>query len=184
MGIEMPVIIRLRPSLLLALAAACGCSTTYPRGEPVGKTFPSVKGSSLAGKDISIPAGLAGKPALLFIGYEQMTQFDIDRWLLALQASGVSVPVYELPTIPGLVPGLFAGRIDEGMRSGIPPEDWASVVTLYGDAPKVAEFLGNDVRLPARVVLLDAAGKVVFFHDRGFSPGALTRLRSAMEGVR
>jgi len=151
----------------------------------MGKPFPAVKASSLAGKEVSIPADLAGKPALLFVGYEQMTQFDIDRWLLALQAAGISsAPVYELPTIPGLVPGLFAGRITEGMRTGIPAEDWASVVTIYGDASKVAEFFGNEVRLPARVVLLDAAGKVAFFHDRGFSPGALDRLRSALEGIR
>ena len=172
------------PALLLAAVTAAGCSTTYPRGEPVTKAFPSVKGSSLAGKEVAIPTDLAGKPALLFVGYEQMTQFDIDRWLLALQASGVSVPAYELPTIPGLVPGLFAGRIDAGMRSGIPSEEWASVITIYGDASKVAEFLGNENRLPARVVLLDPAGKVVFFHDRGFSPAALESLRGALQALR
>ncbi len=181
----MSLISTLRPApFILAAALAAGCSTTHPRGEPVGKTFPPVQGSSLRGKEVAIPADLAGKPALLFVGYEQMTQFDIDRWLLALQAAGVSVPVYELPTIPGLLPGLFAGRIDAGMRSGIPPEDWASVVTLYGDASKVIEFLGNENPLPARVVLLDAGGKVAFFHDQGFSPAALDRLRGALGGLR
>ena len=26
----------------------------------------------------------AGKPALLFVGFKQDTQFDIDRWMIAL----------------------------------------------------------------------------------------------------
>ena len=109
------------------------------------------------------------------------SQFDIDRWLLGLNQIGLDVPVYELPTIPGLFPGLFAGAIDEGMRSGIPQEDWAIVVTIYDDADAVAKFLGNETPLPARVVLLDKDGRVAFFHDRGYSVGTLQRLQAALD---
>ena len=65
--------------------------------------------------------------------------------------------MYELPTISGLIPGLFSGSIDDGMRSGIPNEDWAIVVTIYRDAETVEQFFGNENPLPARVVLLDEA---------------------------
>ena len=78
--------------------------------------------------------------------------------------------VYEVPTIDGLVPGVFAGVIDSGMRSGIPYEDWGAVVTVYGDA-------GGNIRRAHRErgpaeradPLLDESGKVIWFHDRGYS---------------
>ena len=42
---------------------------------------------------------------------------------------------------------------------------------------------GNDDGLTGRVLLLDATGKVVFFHDRGFSVGSLQRLQQALAAL-
>ena len=72
---------------------------------------------------------------------------------------------------------IFAERINDGMRSGIPSEDWAVVVTVYEDGKKIARFLGNESGRTARVVLLDSDGKVLFFHDRGFSLRSLLDLK-------
>ena len=140
-------------------------------------------GNSLEGDAIRIPEDFAGSPVLLLIGYDQDTQFDLDRWIMGLTESKVDVTIREVPTIPGLVPGMFANKIDAGMRKGIPSDDWGAVVTVYGDGDQIAQFLGNEVSLPGRIVLLDAAGKVVFFHDDGFSVGTLTRLRQTLSGL-
>jgi hypothetical protein len=142
-----------------------------------------VEGTALNDKEWRIPEDFAGQPTLILIGYKQDTQFDIDRWLLGLREAKVRVPVYEVPTIPGMAPRIFSGYIDAGMRSGIPSEDWGGVITLYGDAAPVARFTGNENGLPARVVLLDAEGRVVFFHDRGYSLGTLDKLRAALAGL-
>ena len=76
-----------------------------------------------------------------------------------------------------MAPTLFSGLIDDGMRSGIPRDDWAGVITLYGDdAARIASFTGNENALPARVLLLDATGRIVWFHDEGFSPRVLKAL--------
>jgi hypothetical protein len=170
--------------LSLALAAAvltlsC-CSTSYPRRDPTGEVFPPVVGTSLAGEEVTLPAVGRGAPLLLLIGFEQNAQFDLDRWLLGLSEAEVAVRAYEVPTIPGMVPGMVSGFIDGGMRRGIPEEDWGGVVTVYGDAATVAQFVGNEDGLTGRVVLLDAEGRVVFFHDRGYSVGALQSLRDAL----
>ena len=170
--------------LFLLVASIAGCATTYARRDPTGELFPTVIGRSLDERAFSIPGDLSGEEALLLVGYRMKTQFDIDRWLLALHNAGVEVPTYELPTIPGLVPGLFAGSINEGMRSGIPREDWAVVITIYDDAKKIAEYLGNENALPARVVLLDGNGRVAFFHDNGYSLGSLLRLKGVLESLR
>jgi hypothetical protein len=167
------------PLLLAAVLASSSCSTTWPRRDPTGEAFPTVTGTSLAGAPVQLPAIGAGAPLLLLVGFDQDAQFDLDRWLFGLDTAGWRVRTYEVPTLPGLFPRLLAGTIDGGMRRGIPAEDWASVVTVYGDAHAIAAFTGNEDGLTGRVLLLDESGKVVFFHDRGFSVGSLQRLQQA-----
>ena len=169
--------------LLLLASGIIGCSTEYPRRDPTGELFPSVLGKSLAGKPISIPSEWAGEPVLLLVGFEQNTQFDLDRWVLGLLQTGIEARVVEVPTIPGLVPSFLSERIDNGMRSGIPEEDWASVVTVYAESDMIAKFTGNENPLPGRIVLIGPDGRVRFFHDRGYSAGALVRLSKAISEI-
>lgn len=167
----------------IVLLAASGCSSTFPRRDPTGEVFPSVAGTALDGQQVRFPAAGDGQPLLLLVGFDQDAQFDIDRWLLGLDQAAVSVRAFELPTIPGMVPRMISGTIDSGMRRGIPSEDWGGVVTLYGDASEVARFTGNEDGLTGRVILLDGAGRVVFFHDRGYSVGSLRRLQEALAAL-
>ncbi|MDF1800204.1 MAG: CIA30 family protein [Planctomycetota bacterium] len=156
------------PLILALVASLVACKATIPGQDPVGERFPEVSGEDLNGTAVALldPA----EPRILLVGYEQRTQFDIDRWILGLQQTGTPAPLVEVPTIPGLLPGMAAGYIDDGMRGGIPPEDWAAVVTLYGsDASAVAAFTGNELGNNARVLLLDANDRVAWFHDRGYS---------------
>ena len=158
-----------------------GCSSPIPRRDPTGEVFPSVMGESLEGVKIAIPEDFAGAPVLLIVGYKQNSQFDIDRWLLGLVQAEVDVAIREVPTIAGLVPGMIGGWIDSGMRRGIPKEDWGSVVTVYRDAKKIQRFTGTKDGLPGRVLLLDGEGKVIFYHDRGYSVGSLQTLVRRLE---
>jgi len=173
-----------RLPLLLLIVSLFGCASRYPARTPVGEAFPSVRGESLAGSSYSIPEDFAGVPVVLLVRYAQDAQFDIDRWLLGLWQARVDVRAYELPTVRGMAPRMLSTYIDSGMRSGIPSEDWGSVITIYSDAAEVARFTGDEERLTARVVLLDANGRVAFFHDSGFSVGALTRLDDALASLK
>ena len=155
---------------LLLLGAMTGCGSTVANRNPVGEAFPTVEGTSLKGETRTLPAHYAGKPVLIIVGYVQKAQFDADRWILGVLQAGLPVKVVEVPTIDGLFPRLLSGMIDDGMRAGIPSEDWEDVVTVYGDAARIVEFTGNDTPQNVRVLLLDAQGKVVWFHDRGYSP--------------
>ena len=162
-----------------------GCSRTAENRVPIGETFPSVRGEGLDKKAWRLPEDLAGADALLLVGYKQETQFDIDRWMIGVLQLKTPIRFIEVPTIPGLVPGLLGGMIDDGMRAGIPSELWAGVVTVYSGGEKIVAFTGNQKPNNARVVLIDGSGKVVWFWDRGFSPvgvlelDALVRQRGA-----
>ena len=175
--------------LALALGAgasllAPGCSTSVPNRDPTGEAFPDVTGSSLEGDEVALPGDLAGRPAVLLVGYEQRTQFDIDRWFLGLLQADIDARLVEVPTIPGLLPTIASGWIDDGMRSGIPREDWGAVVTLYGGAAEpVVAMTGNERGRLTRVVVLDADGRVVWFDDEGYSARKALEVASVVEAL-
>lgn len=180
----MPHLTRLAPALLLAIALAAllpGCQSPRavapPEVGPLGRTFPSVSGRALDGTALRVPEDLAGQPAVVIVGYVQGAQRDIDRWLKALAARETPARVLELPTIPSRFWSGFAGMIDGGMRGGIQRAQWGNVMTLWGAAADpVVAFLGNRDPLLGRVLLLDRAGRVVWFHDRGFDDARLDEL--------
>ena len=163
--------------LIFVFLLIAGCSTTYPNKDITGQQFPEVVGQSLEEKSVTIPNDFKGQVNLLLIGYVQNSQFDIDRWLIGLDITSTKVDVYELPTIQGLFPRMFSTYIDNGMRAGIPKPLWKGVITIYQDGDKVQAFTGNINGNNTRVVLIDKAGKVLYFYDQGFSVDALNELR-------
>ncbi|WP_445777535.1 hypothetical protein [Shewanella sp.] len=164
----------------VALLMLSACSISYPNQAITGQVFPSVSGQTLAQQPMQLPQDLNGAVSLLLIGYKQDSQFDIDRWLIGLDMTQTKVPVYEVPTIQGVFPRMFSTLIDNGMRSGIPKPLWKGVVTVYQDGEQVQAFTGNENPNNARVVLLDAQGKVIYFYDQGFSVDALNTLRALL----
>ncbi|PCC10240.1 hypothetical protein [Pseudoalteromonas sp. JB197] len=163
--------------LFILLAA---CSTKYPNQQVTGKQFPTINGESLTQNKVTIPSDFNADKTLLLIGYKQDSQFDIDRWLIGLDMSGVIIPTYELPTIAGMAPRMFSAFIDSGMRKGIPKELWAGVITIYKDGEKAQKFTGNQNPNNTRVVLINNSGKILYFYDRGFSVDALNKLKATI----
>lgn len=167
------------PTLLLAplVPLLVACSGPRLASDPVGQRLPTVSGETLAGAPLTLPDDLAGQPAVLLVGFEQEAQFDADRWLFGLLQSGTPARLLEVPTIPGLFGRAFGGMIDGGMRSGIPEEDWPSVLTLYGEAAqRLKEFTSGDGGRNMHVLAVDPDGVVRWHHARGFSAGTLLEL--------
>lgn len=75
--------------LFIFLAA---CSTQYPNQQVIGKQFPTINAESLTQNKVIIPSDFTADKTLLLIGYKQDSQFDIDRWLIGLDMSGVVIP--------------------------------------------------------------------------------------------
>ena len=162
--------------LSLFIFFVTGCSTSYTNQSVTGNKFPSVVGQNLEKNKVSIPSDFKSDFTLLLVGYKQDSQFDIDRWLIALDMTETRVDVYEMPTIQGLFPRMFSTMINNGMRKGIPKELWKGVITVYEDGDKVQAFTGNEKPNNARVLLLDINGVVLYFYDDGFSVSALKEL--------
>jgi hypothetical protein len=173
-----------KSSFLISLLLLSACSSTVLTPPDLSsKTFPQVQGKSLDGQEITIPDSYRGKVTVLLIGYQQKTQFDIDRWILGLLQADVPVQIVEVPTIAGMMPQVVQGFIDNGMRSGIPKTDWASVVTVYEDASKIIEAIGNERPQSTHVVLLDKAGKIVWTTNSGYSAHQVMELKEVVQNL-
>lgn len=164
----------------LTLLLVTGCTTNYANKTLEGKTFPSVTGQNLEQKMVSIPNDFTSDFTLLLVGYKQNSQFDIDRWLIALDMTETNVDVYEIPSFQGLFPRMFSTMIDNGMRKGIPKEFWKGVITVYKDGESIQAFTGNEEPNNARAILLNKDGVILYFYDDGFSVAALNNLRSRL----
>jgi hypothetical protein len=171
-----PVFITTLLAFLLT-TPGCGGSYTPTPNNITNSRFPSVRGNSLNGESVEIPERYYGRNTLLLVGYQQRAQFDIDRWILGALQAAIPVEIVEVPTIAGMVPQMVQGFIDNGMRSGIPKSDWASVVTVYEDSDKVIAALGNDRPQSGYAVLLDKQGRIVWSSNLGYSATQVIALK-------
>jgi len=152
-----------------------GCSSSIKNKVTLGKPFPEVRGKSLFGDEVTIPQKVSDFQIIL-IGYKQKTQFDIDRWLIGFEMTGVKVLINELPVLNSWFPDFLQKRIDRGMKSGIPKNLWKNVMTVYDDAEIIKKFLGTENPNNARVVLLDPSQRVIAHYDNGFSSKSLAKI--------
>jgi hypothetical protein len=167
------------------IANGCTSMRTITNRNPTGQRLPAVSGQSLEKTDVALPGDFAGAPAVLLVGYAQGAQFDIDRWLMGLLQAEIDVRLVEVATIPGLVPTMISGWIDDGMRAGIPREDWASVVTLYGkSAAPIARLTGTEFPRRARVLVLDQEGTIAWFDDTGYAARKALEVGRVVTGLR
>ena len=166
---------------ILTIFNLFGCVKKFANKNPIGEQFPSVKGQSLNKNFYNIPEDFFGEKVLFLIGFLQNTQFDIDRWTIGLDQTNITVKTYELPATQGIFPIIFKTRLDDSMRSGIPNEVWGGVITIYKDGQKIQKFTGNKNSNNTRVVLIDENGRIIFFHDSGFSIQALNGLKSSIQ---
>lgn len=160
---------------LLSLVVSCS-SRKIQNKSVVGELFPEINGISLFGDRINLPASDMKDPQIFLIGYKQKSQFDIDRWLIGFEMTGVKVLIYELPVLDSWFPTFLRKKIDGGMKKGIPKGLWKNVVTVYDDADIIKNFLGTENPNNARVLLVGNNKKVLAQFDDGFSSGSLVKI--------
>jgi hypothetical protein len=169
-------------SVISLVCVACSSKVSAPQNVR-NSLFPRVQGTSLTKQPVTLPDSYLGKVTLVLVGYTQKAQFDIDRWILGALQADVKAEIVEVPTIAGMMPQMVQSFIDNGMRSGIPKSDWASVVTVYEDAPKIIEALGNERPQSAYVVLLNKEGRIAWTSNIGYSATQVLDLKKTIESL-
>lgn len=149
----------------------------------LGRRFPVVGGAALSGERVRLPYDLLGAPALLLVAYRRQAHADVVRWTEMLGREAPRLRVIEIPVITALVWRLLQGWIDGGMRGAVPMPQWSNIVTVYGDAPIVRDFVGDPGVPVATALLLDAGGVVRAVESGGFDGDACTRLTSTLAAL-
>ncbi|MCX8044831.1 MAG: mitochondrial ATPase complex subunit ATP10 [Desulfobacterota bacterium] len=135
----------------------------------IGKRFPTVTGSSLAGDKESIPDSCRGKVTLITVAFLRENQGQLDSWLNPFYEKFGNNPGFMFYEIPMISSGYKFMKmiIDGGMRAGLPSFKHKHVVTMYGDVAHYLEQLSLDPR-HGYAFLLDRDG-VIRFQAQGFA---------------
>lgn len=133
--------------------------------------FPTVSGTTLSGREFTIPYGLEGEYNLVMIAFEPAQQFLLRTWLPFLAQMGEqyeSFRYYELPTLGNLNEDqrMF---IDQGMRRSInDPAIWDIVITLYLDKNTFRKVLDMRGESTIYLFLIDHEG-VILWRSEGIA---------------
>jgi hypothetical protein len=132
--------------------------------------FPTIRGRSLLGDEIGLPAGLPARRTLVVVAFRQRHQPCVDRWIARAVAAGVPATPrgqdLPMPTAVVEVPALSSRWrpvrrwIDGGMATGIgDPDVLARTITVYIDVGALRRVLSipDDRDVWAFVVADDGA---------------------------
>jgi len=130
--------------------------------------MPMTQAQSLSGHVLTLPAAVAGHPAVIVIGFTQGSQRAMERWDKEIGAQVTAkpgVPLYNIAVIQD-APKFVRGMIKGSMKALVPAagqDRFLTVVQGQDELKKAVDFsAGGD----AYVVVLDASGKIVF-HTHG-----------------
>jgi hypothetical protein len=145
--------------------------------------FPTVNGSNLLRKKLTLPQDFQGKLNLVFIPFERWHQMEVDSWsALAkeLEEKYEGLVYYELPTLQNGGP-IYKIFLNEGMRAGIPnPKTRERTITLYLDKADFRAALDMTDEEHIYILVVDRQGKE-FFRARGpYSREGDAALRQAL----
>ncbi|MBC7541595.1 MAG: hypothetical protein H7338_02570 [Candidatus Sericytochromatia bacterium] len=154
---------------------------------PTGSRLPTIVGGTLSGKKVTFPEDLAGRPAVLLIGFTRDSRTPVEAWAKALAKAGIDpaeTPIYPMPMIGnGIGTRLARPFIDSGMRGATPKAEHDHVVTVYGDLQPIKQGLHVTPEHPAYVVLVDRSGTIAGAWVGPPADAAIAELRARLKGL-
>jgi len=146
----------------------------------MAETMPGLAAESLAGDKITFPDALAGKGALLIIGFSHTSRDHVTRWSEQLRgrcAARNDLACYDVTVIAG-VPSLLRGFVAERIRDNIPKKrhDRFLLVRDQEQVWKSAAGFSEQSSDDAYLLLLNRDGKVQWRSHGPWSDALQTKL--------
>jgi hypothetical protein len=146
--------------------------------------FPTLSGTSLSGKDFTLPRDFAGQLNLVFIAFRREQQAVVDTWVphaKRLAFDNPEVRFYELPTIARRYV-LIRPIIEGGMRGGVTEKAARdATITLYTDTGRFRRALALPSEAQVYTLLVDGAGRVRWRSEGPFTAAKGASLDAAVE---
>ncbi len=138
----------------------------------VGQTFPTMHGTSLCGRRVTLPKDVQGKFAFLVLSFSDRARPEADAWYHAF-----AVRFDQNPEVASLVVLIIRGvnlMVSTGLGSESDPGGSSrqrdDVVTVYTMWDNLREALGAGSESDTWVYLLDRHGRVIFQYGGPFEP--------------
>ena len=161
---------------LLAFACLVCCSVGVAG---YGQTMPQTVGTTLSGKAVTLAQAVRGQRVVLVAGFSRAGGSGTGAWVKAVKADPAlkGVDVWQVAMLAG-APGFVRGMIRNGMKKGLTAEEQERFVVLAQDEAAWRSYFGVTQDDVPYVMLLDAAGKVLW-RGHGAAAGMEPALRGA-----
>jgi hypothetical protein len=177
-----------------AMALLFTVSLAAPENNPVGAgeglapgmKLPPLRGEYLTGEKAMLPDDVAGKTALIVMGFTYDSRYAVEDWTKAFksrfEAQRNDVTFFEVPMIGGFA---RMGRwfIDSGMRKGTPKELHRNVITVYGGTGEWKKQLQfqEQKKDTAYLVLIDSQGVIRWMHAGALDESKFEELATVIQ---
>jgi hypothetical protein len=180
--VEMSFLKIVRP-LLVARWTLVLC-TTIALGA-VAQQIPRVDEQNLAGHRVVLPDGVAGKVAVLVLGFTRASKEPSTAWAGKIQkdlGANSGVGVYSMPVLED-VPSLIRGVVISGIRRGVPEnlrDHFVPVLHNEAEWKKLVSYKEPD---DAYLVVLDRSGKIAYQAHGPLSDQSYAQLQQQVESL-
>jgi hypothetical protein len=149
---------------LLALCCAMALGQT---------SIPEIRGETLAGKTVSLPAAAEGRPALLILGFTHGSQTQTKAWGARVSKLG---PVWSVAVLEG-VPRLMRGMVSHGIKSGTPKDQYDRFLLVYRGEKELKQAAGFGPPDDAYLLVIDGSGAIRWQYHGAVTDGAVEEVR-------
>ena len=147
-----------------------------------GDPLPALRGESLSGQQVELPAAKTGSPRVLVFSFAKAAGTDSRQWTERLAKDfGPDSPValFRIMELES-APKLFRGMAVSGMKGGIPKAQWDASIVLYRDEALWKSRLGVTHDKHAYVVVLDGDGRIRWMSTDAFSEAGYAELKKEL----
>jgi hypothetical protein len=154
--------------------------TTETVPAAIGRLFPRLEATSITGKTVTLPTDAEGDISLVIIVFLESASPMAESWSGPFEKAFTGNPrvtTYLVLVVGGEPIGeSLAGRVDQEMRGGVPPEKYDQVLTYPEGLERCRRAFGIDDPTRAYSYLLDGRGVIIWMETGTATPEGLDTL--------
>jgi hypothetical protein len=151
----------------------------------VGKLFPSLSGTDLQDKTVSIPNDTKGKYTVVGVAYSQKADEALKGWFQPVFETFIYESDYDVNTyFIGMISGIkevAAGTIEKKMKKGVDPVLHKHMLLYKGDIKDYKETLGLKEKDTPYFFVLDKEGKIVYVTSGAYTDAKIEKAEEFLE---
>jgi hypothetical protein len=171
----------MKKSLLFSLLLL---ASVYTQAQ-VGKMFPSLTGTDLLEKSITIPKDTKGKYTVVGVAYSQKADEALKGWFQPVFETFIYESEYDVNTyFIGMISGIkevAAGTIEKKMKKGIDPVLHKHMLLYKGDIKDYKDVLGLKEKDTPYFFVLDKDGKIVYVTSGAYTAAKLEKAEEILD---